>query len=53
VGAAAGGSVGAAVGAAAPPQAVRIMLKTTSNPSRENILRIFLLLTKFERFTEI
>jgi hypothetical protein len=40
---------GAAVGAV-PPQAERAMLAITSRLNKANILRIFLLLTKFGNF---
>src|SRR5215207_3310343 len=51
---AAGSSVAAGgwVAGAAPPHAARIMLARTSKLSKANNLRIFLLLTKFERFIE-
>jgi hypothetical protein len=35
---------------AAPPQAARAMLATTRRLNKANILRIFLLLTKFGNF---
>src|SRR5512133_2964309 len=39
-------------GAGVPPQADKIMLARTSKLSKANNLRIFLLLTKIERFIE-